>query len=817
MSTGPSTTQASGHVFYDSADQPLRVFVEASEVLNRPKVIRILKNNGATISISPEDASIILVDPQTTSGAQFIQEWSAEPGKIVLDVQWVYKSAERGSALLAEDKWGGFAAGPGASGTIQDPLPTPRETPPDAQASQAAHNMQNQPPYPPPQGSQIPMGNPPFGFPYQSQMPQQTQNGLPTGTAIPMGGIATNPNAPVVLPAQLVAQLVGLVTQQGVNPASLGMPQMGPMSMNVMPGQPLPQGFPQQGLPFLSQPGMFVQPQFPPSQQPGMYPPQHMMNPPVLHMQGVEGAGSHHYQSPTPVSPGGGSSISQARRQSSMSVDTFRGSPMDDVRPTSLKRKSPSLDPSSASGSRRTGKARADGDRSTKQRRVSYPSDEAALPHTDSPPPSTQPHRASSDAEVKLFEHEDGEPIKFYVQIDIRPRTKIADAIKKNGGRLVPDIADADYVILGSQMTRTFEERLKQAKSYKKIAVRPQWVYKCVEQDDIVDVDDYVFEGIQIEKRRGRRPASGKRFVLYGPNAPSPSKEKESEFLQYHDEHMAESSDEEAPVKKAKSSTKKKPAPKEPSPKEQTEKETAEKPTSKAKAAAGSSKSQAKGKGAASQSTETAASVSSSKYWRASPPPPMRVVEYVTGRNMYTKDDIDYVDEYLPILFFRDPDMTVHAISEKLHQKMPHHTQKSWQSYISQAARREKYEKIRRQAHIARRKAEASGQVPTEPAEGNTSPPTKEATPTPTQAAAPPPPMVDRFGVLTRFFASGGADNLDDAEVWQTVHRQHPELSAQDWEAYWTAHGQDIVAAVQRLNGVEGSEAPMQLPKPEPE
>lgn len=98
---------------------------------------------------------------------------------------------------------------------------------------------------------------------------------------------------------------------------------------------------------------------------------------------------------------------------------------MEDVRSSSRKRKSPSVD-----SGRRAGKGRADGERSSKQRRVSYQEDEAPLPYPDSTPPSAQHRHEAASSVGQLFAQEDGEPYKFYVQIDIRPRTKIADAIK---------------------------------------------------------------------------------------------------------------------------------------------------------------------------------------------------------------------------------------------------------------------------------------------------------------------------------------------------------------------------------------------------
>ncbi|KAL7285377.1 hypothetical protein ACG7TL_000472 [Trametes sanguinea] len=757
---GPSGSQASGRVFLDPAGNPLRVFVEASELLHRPKVIRALKNNGAQVRHSPEEASVILVDPETSSGAQFTQDWGSEPGKIVLDVAW------------------------------------------------------NQQMFTSPDGSQFSPGGMPPGFQYQH--PQQVHNGIPNGMQVPMAALQPNPNAQVTLPAQLLAQLVGLASQQGLNPASLGIPQMGPqMPMPMMQGPVLPQGYPQQAMPFLSQPGMFTQAPFPMSQQPPTYASQpQMMNPPP----------PTQYGSPTPVTPDALSSTFQMRRQSGVS-DTLRGSPMEDIRSPSLKRKSPSVDrPPSSSSGRQSVLGRTESGRSVKHPRLShtYPADEPPLPFADASPVSTKTrHDSSSAHEKKLFAKEDGEPCKFFVQVDIRPRTKIADAIKRNGGKLVPDIADADYVILGSPSTRTFEERLKQACSYEKQAVRPQWVFECVQQNAIVDLEPFSFEGMTVEKKRGRPNAMGKRLIVTGPNAPKPRAGKSDGFFLHEkdellddDEDDEDEEDEEAveeEVRRVKTKGKAKATPKA---KESSKKKKTEKKAEKTKTRTSQTETGVKADANPAQASERSASPQA--FWRPSPPPPTRVVEHMPGRYLYTKEDHDYVDEYLPILFLRDPDMTQTAVAEKLHAKG------SWSTFLSQAARREKIEKMKRQAQIARRKASTSGQSVSQAGNARTTP---QANPPHAATTTQTPSMqtaetVDPFAILVKFFAGGGADNLADADVWRVLNQQHPEMSAAGWEAYWIEHNEAIATAVGELSGVQGDPesggAPMQV-KPEPE
>ncbi|CDO71644.1 hypothetical protein BN946_scf184911.g115 [Trametes cinnabarina] len=819
-SASMSEPQASGRVFVDSAGHPLRVFVEAAELEYRPTVIRTLKNNGAQIRHSPQEASVIIVDPETPSGAQFTQDWGSEPGKVVLDVAWVQKSVERRKALLGDENWGGYCTHtPNESASLQNPLPTPRETPPDAPTNQAHAGMQNQQPYHLPDGSQFSSGNIPNAFPYpQPHVIPQLPGGLPNGVHVPMASMQANPNAQVTLPAHLVAQLVGLVSQQGLNPASLGIGQMGSqMPMNMMQGPAMSQGYSQQGMPFMSQPSMFAQQPFPMSQQAPSYSGQpQMMNPPPIQ-----------YQHPTFATPDTNASISQMRGQSGMS-DAMGGSPMEGLRSPSSKRKSASVDrPLSSSSARYPSLARTENERFAKYRRTSYPPDEPPLPYADTSPISNQTRRDVSRAHSKqLFTKQDGEPCKFFVQIDIRPRTKIADAIKKNGGRLVPDIADADYVILGAPSTRTFEERLKQAISYDKQAVRPQWVFECVEQNTIVDLDDFAFEGMKVEKKRGRPGATGKRLIVTGPGAPKPNAGKSDGFFLQDEDYVMDDDDDESDEEEEEEEEEEEGASGSPKTKSQVKaKEKAKGTTNKAPKTKNKKKAE-KSRAAASQNEGSSRgpvqqrTASSKAFWRPSPPPPTRVVEHYRGKNLYTKEDLDYVDEYVPILFFRDPEMTLHAVSEKLHAKvrmwwssslcilltfarqMPHHTPKSWSTFISHATRREKVEKMRRQAQIARRKASASGQETSQRIDPTAVPHAGPANQNPPTHVAPED--YDPFTILAKFFAGGGADNLADAEVWRVLSQQHPEMSAEAWEAYWIKHNEAISVAVAELSGVQG-------------
>ena len=70
-----------------------------------------------------------------------------------------------------------------------------------------------------------------------------------------------------------------------------------------------------------------------------------------------------------------------------------------------------------------------------------------------------------------------------------------------------------------------------------------------------------------------------------------------------------------------------------------------------------------------SKAKASAPTLRSSGHWEPSPPPPTKVEQYVQGKNVYTKEDIDYSKDYVRILLHRDPSMSVNAIATKLHEK----------------------------------------------------------------------------------------------------------------------------------------------------
>jgi len=65
-----------------------------------------LQLNGAELLSDASNSQIMLVDPVSRQGRQFIRDWGKDNNKAVLDFAWVKKCLEAGRPLLVEDRWG---------------------------------------------------------------------------------------------------------------------------------------------------------------------------------------------------------------------------------------------------------------------------------------------------------------------------------------------------------------------------------------------------------------------------------------------------------------------------------------------------------------------------------------------------------------------------------------------------------------------------------------------------------------------------------------------------------------------------------------
>jgi len=411
--------------------------------------------------------------------------------------------------------------------------------------------------------------------------------------------------------------------------------------------------------------------------------------------------------------------------------------------PSSQKRKiSPSRPLSSPVPSSSKGKGRA----ISPQRPSKFARMNDTSPHYSSQlaSPQSSHHRNTgpSRSEGELFKRGADESMLFYVQIETRNRGDIVHAIRKNGGKIVSDIPQADVVILAPH-SKPFPDWLKRADQVDKPAVQASYVNACIEKGVVLDVDAYLFPEMADKPKRGRPPKSSQKVA-------NPDKKKSNG-----------------------------------------------KPASKAE----TSKGQVQAK---PQSAENA--LHDLEFEERTPSPPRNIAAWRGNKNLYTTEDRDYFDRYVQILVLRDPEISVNAIGNRLHAKLPHHTLKSWRSFAGK--RTSDIDKWRRKAYISRRKAPSrktpqrgSPQSSPIPDEANTSSDAAWTT-------------VDRkdFQIITEFLSKGGADDRTDEEVWQVLAQNHPSRTPSEWKEFWDIHGEEINTEVSRLNDLYQAASPAPEP-----
>ncbi|KAG5724652.1 40S ribosomal protein S16 [Termitomyces sp. T112] len=381
-----SQPQEVPQLFQDETS-PRRIFVSANGINGRPKLVRTLKKAGAIICSDPKQANVILVDPTSDAGREFIREWGSDTDKVVLQHTWVAACIAASKVLGKDDGWGGFLTFDDglpiakedtdpAEDTIKSPLPTPRITPvevPSSTSNQSAPTTAPDLSF----GSQsslqdtVPNGSLnsyPLNSPFANQqmyqqafmmhpafIAQMQQQAFGQPNAMPVFQHPTGPNGPLT------------PYSSGMNPFSFDI-----SNMNVNP-------------PY----GTFNRNMFP--QDP-----------------------FNNSSSPNPTD--------------------FNSSTV----PPSFRRKSPIL-------SRSTPASYTSGEQ---MRSISPTSTLASRPSQSIS--QRAPSRGSSLSGA-LFRTKNGLELSFFVQVDLSNRSRTVTAIKKNGGKIVSSNKTADYAILYSQ------------------------------------------------------------------------------------------------------------------------------------------------------------------------------------------------------------------------------------------------------------------------------------------------------------------------------------------------------------------------------
>ncbi|KAH7929324.1 hypothetical protein BV22DRAFT_1029575 [Leucogyrophana mollusca] len=511
------------NILVDQDGRPLNIFIQVDGLNNRRKLLRTLREAGALVNPVAANAQILLVDSSTTEGKQILRSNNADSRRIVLEYSWAYKSLQAGKPLLAHDNWGGALPiddGLPIEGAEEDeveqvvsksPLPTPRVTPIESTHGRRTDSPALGPPTihaqtttrAPEPHQQSPMHVIPrqvpqnFAIPPFAQLPQPTQ---PSGSSAP----ATYPPQQMMPMSQTLNPMSGMTVngmngmngQWDPNQYSFMLTLMDVMrhqNLNLMnsqswSGQPLP-----------SQPLPQSQIQPVPAHQTHAPQQQSFINdafqPAPEDVDSEEEFISHmntHNDRPRDRPRSAARKpVSETRSHQSSAKVSKPGS----------KRKRPApAGSTSTSTSSRKGKERAVSSASSSARTPDR-EESLSLEPEPSPQPPTPPTRRKNIIARKqpgeIFLSELGEPLQFFVQVDLQGRHGVVSAIKKNKGKIVNNVNEADYVILFSR-SQTFLGLVREAQDADKLVIQPAFVYDCVAEEALLDETEFVLESMVV-------------------------------------------------------------------------------------------------------------------------------------------------------------------------------------------------------------------------------------------------------------------------------------------------------------------------------
>jgi len=93
-------------IFLNVTGAPLQIFVEASSVHQRPKLVRKMGGFGAAIATNAKEADILLAEPNTKEAVELLDAWGED--KPVLSARWAWRCMDLWTFLGPADNWGGF-------------------------------------------------------------------------------------------------------------------------------------------------------------------------------------------------------------------------------------------------------------------------------------------------------------------------------------------------------------------------------------------------------------------------------------------------------------------------------------------------------------------------------------------------------------------------------------------------------------------------------------------------------------------------------------------------------------------------------------
>ncbi|KAF8632545.1 hypothetical protein AX15_001760 [Amanita polypyramis BW_CC] len=782
-------------IFCDDDGHPLRVFVEACGIVHRPKLVRTLKKAGAEICNDPKQAQIILVDSRTYEGRKFIRDWGDDVNKVVLEYAWVSNSLAAARALKEGDQWGnclthddGLPLDSDANFddeiTNKSPLPTPRITPVGTSVAPAKaaekHRLSTASVG---QSSKVAnvtiQDHEPFSMTQSSTMPFESaasssssaqNNGLRIPT--PDAQILSNTIqqlAPGFLPYQ-----PGVISPVQFMQQSMQAGMMAPMTQlqvwAQMMGPMLSQGAPQLNSdPFaislidaLRAHGMvsYSIPQsregsgtLPGQPDSGNSEPPEVVHPPTAVLPESDMVTTR-FPTPAQASP--------VPHEVETSITGHP--PQIGRRSAHLVRPSSPPEPSGSSVSQSKRQKRKDKSPEGRRKTIAYIGPTRSLYSTESPTRAPQENQSH-----KIFLNDKGRAMSFFVQVDQPSRLNVVSSIKKNGGKISNAQTTADYAILYSH-SKTFIDLLTSTVEAGKIAVSAAFIHDSIKESALLDPTQYKF----------RLPGKAKKRATA---------------------HYSSNDVEEVPATEA--------APKRKLTQNQGHQE--------------------KGKRAKQEDEPLNVNVQSLvklepeevqlafKQPRVpSPtPPPVHTQQSTTRGFKYPDIEREYALKYMKILLERDHQMSTHAMAEYLYRKLPHHTLKSWRSYISSVIFRDEVDKLRKKAAIAYKKSFDL----TQPAHAEEK--SCDANMNGVEIDIPGPVNMeevrkkeeeDDLNTICNFFAFGGGDgqvdNSDQDALWARLSSKATCITANSWVEFYDRYYPVIQERYARLVGLEAQQNP---------
>ncbi|EKM61111.1 uncharacterized protein PHACADRAFT_180259 [Phanerochaete carnosa HHB-10118-sp] len=475
-------------IFVAGDGSPLKIFVEPTDVPDRAaRLIKKLKKSGADIRISPRDADIIVVGEDVDIRRKVV---NSSKDKIILDYKWVQASLKRDAAYLDRENWGRYRVFPedredecvlvhavhGVSQelTLKSALPTPRPTPVNDSASAqntvsnslAAH-VQLLP-------SHIPTAPAQFSYPLPNSQLNPQLTTLLQQLVAANSSVLPQQSAPhtqhwAADPATLLSgptMLIPVQLQQRILDHMLSLSPNSSLSWQL--AQLVEQFTKQQASGHGIVPGLSTLPQI--NHAPLSSPTQPHMPPPL--------SGYNHMSAPPFTFQQGSSSNLPSFGQAG---STSASHPSESISATvPVKRERLGRD-----------------DASSRQKKHRKPSAEDS---DDERQARATPERSAKET-PGLFVDRKGRPIPIYVQ-HAKWRNKYVPDIQKFGGKIVANIADADYAVLFTQALGSWDY-LRTAVEAGTPAVKALYITDCLAKGKLLNSSAYSFEGSQLKDEHG--------------------------------------------------------------------------------------------------------------------------------------------------------------------------------------------------------------------------------------------------------------------------------------------------------------------------